>query len=130
MTAPSPRAKRGECLYPGLQAAIRPWGYKAASSIHDEVAAAAKALAAESAEELLKVESLAGSAIRVTAIQPLTGAEARRVQNTCDINLAFTVLTNDRPEAVVRWAFDGLRRASQAMALINRSAGQRLRDGY
>jgi len=37
-------------------------------------------LAAQSAEESLKVESLASSAIRVTAIQHCPRAEARRVQ--------------------------------------------------
>jgi len=45
---------------PRLQAAIRPWGYSAVASIHDEVAAAAKALAPQSVEKFLKVESLAG----------------------------------------------------------------------
>jgi hypothetical protein len=86
---------------------MRPWGYKAVASIHDEIAAAAKALAPQSVKKLLRVKSLAGAGnpgyyFSATEAAQKSGEFKYLPQGFIrvgDINLAFTVLTNDGRDA-------------------------------
>lgn len=101
------------------------------ASILDEVAAAAKALAPQSVEKVLKVESLGdagnpGYYFAATDSAPKPGEFKYLTQGIArvgDINLAFTVLTNDGQDAVVKVALDMLRRASQARNGVRERAG-------
>jgi hypothetical protein len=91
------------------------------ASVHDEVAAAAQGAAPQSVEKVLNVRALAGPGnqgyyFAATDTAPKPGEFKYLTQGIIhvgDINMAFTVLTNDGQDAVVKTALDMLRRASQ-----------------
>ena len=85
--------------------------------IHEQVAAAAQRLAPQSVEQTLSLRDFAGASGRgyyfiATDRAPNPGEFkylAQGIVNVGDINLAFTVLTNDGQDAVVHAALDMIR---------------------
>jgi hypothetical protein len=92
-------------------------------SVRHEVAASADKLAPQSVEKALSVRQLGsdgnqGFYFSATDSAPKPGEFKYLTQGIAhvgDINLAFTILTNDGQETVVKDALDMIRRASQRM---------------
>ena len=92
------------------------------AAIHDQVAAAARALGPDSVEKVLIVREIGGAGnqgyyFAATDPAPKPGEFkylAQGIVHLGEVNLAFTILTNDGQEAVVKAALDLVRRASHA----------------